>query len=300
MLISQKVIEHSIAQPSDYEACHQIMRAASRNYSFASAFLPKDKLHHVEALYALMRVGDDRVDVSHQGFVSALEAIELWEKAYWCAFEEGNSPHPVMRAYLQTSLECGIPQETMLAYFKAMKADLAAPRYATFSDLLGYVQGSAIPVGRAMTHILGLRPPYCLADALPGADSLAIAMQLSNFWRDVGYDWGIQRVYIPQADLERFNYSEADLAARRVTTNFIDLLEFEFARTEPYYEQARACVKMLASGRWAVMSGLKLYRAIHEAIRKNNYDVFRCKAELAWLNKLGLAAGALLQVAIAG
>jgi phytoene/squalene synthetase len=110
----------STASSEDYAECRRVMREASKNYSFVSRFLPGDKVHHVEALYALMRVGDDRVDVSYKGFVSPLAAIEDWEATYWRAFESGNSPHPVMRAYLNTAQECSIPAETMTAYFRAM------------------------------------------------------------------------------------------------------------------------------------------------------------------------------------
>jgi phytoene synthase len=287
-----------VASCEDYQACRQIMQAASKNYSFASAFLPSDKLRHVEALYALMRVGDDRVDVTHQGFASPLEGIDDWERQYWSAFERGDSPHPVMRAYLNTALICGIPKETLAPYFQAMREDLTITRFPAFADLLHYMDGSAIPVGRAMTHILGVRSPFRIADALPGADALSIAMQLSNFWRDIGYDWGLQRVYIPQEDLLRFSVTEADLAARRVTPNLIDLLEFEFQRTEAYYEQARRSVTMLASGRWAVMSGLEVYRALIAGIRRNRYDVFTRKAGTSSVQKIGLAARSFWRTAV--
>jgi phytoene synthase len=290
-------VKVGIASPDDYAVCRQIMHAASKNYSFASNFLPADKLHHVEALYALMRVGDDRVDVSHHGFESPLAAIEDWEHTYWRAFDMGDSPDPVMRAYLNTASECGIPRETMSAYFRAMRDDLSVTRFPTFNDLMYYMEGSAIPVGRAMTHILGTRAPYTLSEALPGADSLSVAMQLSNFWRDIGQDYEvIGRIYLPQEDMERFNYREADLAARRINTNFIDLLEYEFARTEHYYAQAQDRVKMLASGRWGIMSGLEIYRAILSGVRRNRYDVFARRAGTGSLRKLSLVARAAWQI----
>lgn len=283
----------SIASRDDYIVCRDIMRAASKNYSFASNFLPADKLHHVEALYALMRVGDDRVDVSHKGFSSPLAAIEDWESTYWRAFESGDSSHPVMRAYMNTAIECRIPVNTMQEYFRAMKEDLTITRFPTFGDLLHYMKGSAIPVGRAMTYILGVREPYRMEDALPGADSLSVAMQLSNFWRDIGEDWTrIGRVYIPQEDLEAFGYTEADLAAGRINRNLVQLLEFELERTEEYYRQARAAVKMLASGRWGVMSGLEIYRGILKSIRRNGYDVFSQRARANEMSKIGLVARA--------
>jgi phytoene synthase len=269
------------------------MRAASKNYSFASNFLPPEKLHHVEALYALMRVGDDRVDVSHHGFESPLAAIEDWERTYWRAFEIGDSPNPVMRAYLNTAVECGIPKTTMTAYFRAMKDDLTITRFPTFDDLIYYMEGSAIPVGRGMAHILGTRSPFTLNDALPGADSLSVAMQLSNFWRDIGQDFeDIGRIYLPQEDMARFNVTEDDLAAQRISHNFIQLLEFEFKRTENYYDHAEDSVKMLAAGRWGIMSSLEIYRAILSSIRRNGYDVFTRRARTTKLQKLGLVGRA--------
>jgi phytoene synthase len=287
--LSQIKLKTSLASAEDYAICREIMRAASKNYSFASKFLPADKLHHVEALYALLRVGDDRVDVSHSGFASPLAAIEDWERSYWRAFEAGDSPDPVMRAYLNTAVECGIPQDTMRAYFRAMKDDLTVTRFPTFDDLLHYMEGSAIPVGRGMTYILGTRAPYTIRDALPGADSLAVAMQLSNFWRDIGQDWDIiGRVYIPQEDMARFGYTEIDLAAQRINANLIELLEFEFERTERYYAHARDSVKMLAAGRWGIMSSLEIYRAILSGIRRNQYDVFGRRAATSTRQKLGL------------
>jgi phytoene synthase len=288
----------SIATADDYMICRGIMRRASKNYSTASNYLPATKLPHVEALYALMRVGDDRVDVSHWGYDSPMEAIDDWESTYWRAFERGDSPHPVMRAYLHTALHFGIPRETMGAYFRAMREDLMITRFPTFADLVHYMEGSAIPVGRAITYILGVASPYDISSALVGADALSTAMQLSNFWRDVGEDWRIGRVYLPQEDLETYRYSEVDLAAGKVDSRFQDLLEFEFARTERYYNQARGAVRMLATGRWAVMSALEIYHAILPDIRSAQYNVFSRRAGANILRKFGLALKSYWQVGI--
>jgi phytoene synthase len=284
-----KPLNPAVATPEDYAECRRVMAGASKNYSFASRFLPHTKRHHVAALYAFLRVGDDRVDVTHQGFASPLEAITDWERRYWHAFETGGSEHPVMRAYLNTAQVFGIPSAVMSPYFRAMREDLTVTRFPTFGDLLHYMEGSAIVVGRAMTYILGVRPPFTIASALPHADSLSIAMQLSNFWRDVGEDWRIGRVYLPQEDLARFGVTEADLAASRVTADLIRLLEFEIERTEAYYRHARAGVPRLQTGRWGVMSGLEVYRAILTGIRRNGYDVFTRRAGATRLQKIGLA-----------
>ncbi|NDJ78021.1 MAG: phytoene/squalene synthase family protein [Chloroflexi bacterium] len=293
--------EHSVALPvplpglgqielaNDYAICQQIMQAASKNYSFASRVLPLDRAHHVTALYAVMRVGDDRVDVDHGAFESPLAAIEDWRDSYWRAFETGDSPYPVLRAYLHTADTFDIPPELLTSYFRAMIEDLTITRFPTFDDLLHYMDGSAITVGRVMTHILGTTTPR-ISDAYPAADALSIAMQLSNFWRDIGEDWERGRVYIPLEDLEHFGISEDDIAAQRITQPLIDVLEFEIARTERYYDQAREGVPLLASGRLAVQSALDLYHAILPAIRRNGYDVFTQRAGTSRMRKMALLA----------
>jgi phytoene synthase len=285
-----------LASAEDYTYCHQVMLGASNNYSFASNFLPSDKRPHVDALYAFLRIGDDRVDVSHDGFNSPLEAIEDWESVYWKAFENGDSPHPVMRAYLATALTCDIPAKTMKSYFRAMKEDLVKTRFDNFGELLHYMDGSAVPVGRAMTYILGVEAPYTYAEALQHADALSIGMQLSNFWRDIGQDWQIGRVYIPQEDMHAHGVGEADLAAGKVKPNFIELLEFEIERAEDYYNTARDGIPMLASGQWGVMSGLLLYESILTSIRANKYDVFSQRARTNLAQKILLIANAWLKI----
>jgi phytoene synthase len=288
----------AVAAPEDYAECRRVMFAASRNYSFASRFFPRRVLYHVEALYAFLRTGDDRVDESHQGFASSRTAIDDWERTYRHAFETQHSSYPVMRAYLNTALACGIPPETMVPYFWSMREDLTVTRYSHFAQLMRYMEGSAIAVGRAMTCILGVRPPCSLDEIIPRADSLAVAMQLSNFLRDVGQDWRRGRVYLPGEDLARCGVTEDDLAAGRVTERFVRLMEFQIERAEWYYRDAVSGVRRLKNGRWGIMAGMEVYHGIHDAIRRNNYDVFTRHAGTTRAQKLLLALRAWWRVCV--
>ena len=283
------------AAAEDYAYCRQIMQAASRNYSFAGSFLPRSKRQHVEALYALLRVGDDLVDVDHGEFESPEAAIDYWQRTYDRAFQVGTSPDPVMRAYLDTARTFEIPQEIMESYFRAMRQDLTVSRYQSFDGLLDYVAGSALPVGRAMTYILGVRPPYTLQEALPAADALSIAMQLSNFLRDIPEDWERGRVYLPQDELALFGVTEGDLAAGRATPAFKRMMSFQIERTESYYAHARQGVGMLSEGQWAVQSGLLIYRAIIVNLKRTGYDPFLRRASASTFGKMGLVAKSWLQ-----
>ena len=272
------------------------MLGASKNYSFASRFLPRAVLRHVEALYALMRVGDDRVDVTYEGFASPLAAIEDWERTYWQAFETGHSDHPVMRAYLAQRVGVRHPGG---GHGAVLPRHEGRPDGDPLSDLRRSAAlhgGQRAPGGPGDDVHPGVRPPYTVEETLPHADSLSIAMQLSNFWRDIGPDWRIGRVYLPGEDLARFRVTEADLAAGRITPDFIALLEFEIERTEAYYRNARIAVRRLATGRVGVMAALEVYRAILPAIRRNGYDVFTRRAGTTRRQKLGLALRAPLAV----
>jgi len=279
----------------DYAVCRQIMHSASRNYSFSSLFLPADKRAHVEALYAVLRVGDDRVDVSHSGFSSALEAIEDWHASYWRALELGDSSNPVLRAYLHTADKFEIPADLLTPYFRAMQEDLYITRFPTFDDLLYYMEGSAMPVGRVLCHILGTNTDL-VSEAYPFADSLAVAMQLSNFWRDIGEDWHRGRVYLPQNDMEYFDYTEGELARGVMNEHFVALLEFEIERTRKYYSKAQVGIRLLSSGRWGVMNSLRIYQAILEHIEWNKYDVFTRRAGATLWRKFWLVGKAGWQV----
>lgn len=292
-LSHKEAINHSIKE--DYVECQRIMRSASKNYTLASYFLPREKRQHVEALYALVRIGDDLVDVNHNGFKSASAAIKSWHNQYWQAFETGDSPHPVLRAYIHTAQKFDIPIELMNPYFQAMSEDLTITRFPRFEHLLHYIDGSAIPVGRAMCHILGTYTSE-VSDAYSAAESLAIAMQLSNFWRDIAEDWDRGRIYIPLEDLDRFQYTEKDIENQQLNENFIKLMEYQFERTELYYEQAYQGIKLLRSGQWAVLNALNLYRSIIDSIRQNNYDVFTQRASAPTLMKVWMVTSSIWRI----
>ena len=135
-------------------------------------------------------------------------------------------PNPVLRAYADTVHACGIEPETITAFMESMKMDTRVFRYQTYSDLEAYTYGSAAVVGLMMCRVVGVAEGR--ADA--HAEALGVAMQLSNFLRDVGEDWRRGRVYLPLEDLERFGYTEQDLASGVVDERFVALMRFEIDR----------------------------------------------------------------------
>jgi phytoene/squalene synthetase len=85
-----------------------------------------------------------------------------------------------------------------------------------------------------------------------------------------------------------FKVSESDLGRGNIFSQFIELLEYEFDRTEGYYRHARLGIPMLASGNWAIGSALEIYRAIIPDIRAHHYNVFTRRAGSSPVKKIFL------------
>ena len=81
----------------------------------------------------------------------------------------------------------------------AFEQDVSKHAYADRTELLDYCRCSANPVGRLLLHLYGVHS----GQALQQADAICSALQLANFWQDLGIDIGRGRLYIPVADCER-------------------------------------------------------------------------------------------------
>jgi phytoene synthase len=120
------------------------------------------------------------------------------------------------------------------------------------------------------------------------AIALGIASQLTNILRDVGEDARRGRIYIPQEDLVRFNYTEQDLFKGVVDDRWRSLMRFQIARTRQFYTQAEKGISYLSpDARLPVWAALMHYSRILEKIERNNYDVFNQRAYVPQWQKLG-------------
>ena len=78
----------------------------------------------------------------------------------------------------------------------AFAQDVRRPRYADRAELLDYCRRSANPIGRLLLHLYGIDD----AGALARSDAICSALQLVNFWQDLGVDAARGRLYVPRAD----------------------------------------------------------------------------------------------------
>src|SRR5947208_10150295 len=132
-----------------------------------------------------------------------------------------------------------------------VEMDLSHLRYSTFEELRVYCYRVASAVGLVSIEIFGYRNPRCREYAI----ELGLALQTTNIIRDVWKDFQAGRVYLPQEDLARFHYSEAELANRHYDEHLLQLMQFEAARARQFF--ARGAAAHPAGGRRAMAAAAR-------------------------------------------
>ena len=261
-----------------YEQCRRIHAAHGRTYYLATRLLPRHRRPDVWALYAFARVTDELVDAPSVQPPDPAVLLE-WRDQAMAAMESASAPDPAVQPVLAAtwhtmhtfSLDPGLLRE----FLDAMVMDLTVSRYATWEELRGYTRGSAAVIGELMAPVLGSIGP----DALSHAAALGEAFQLTNFIRDVGEDLTRGRIYLPLAELTRFEVTE-DLLAEAVRTRVPSpqvraLIAFEVRRAVNLYAAARPGLRMVdARSQPCLEAAFTLYRRILHRVIANDFNVF--------------------------
>jgi phytoene synthase len=147
-------------------------------------------------------------------------------------------------------------------------------------------------VGLVSIEIFGYRNPRCKEYAI----ELGLALQTTNIIRDVAKDLQNGRVYLPQEDLARFNYSETELQDRQYNERFLRLMEFEAVRARQFF--ARAAAALPSEDRRAMAPAeimASIYRGLLHQMELDKFRVFEKEYRLSNLEKAGRIATQLLK-----
>ena len=109
---------------------------------------------------------------------------------------------------------------------------------------------------------------------------------MTNIIRDVWKDFQAGRVYLPQEDLARFQYSQEQLAQRQYNQQFLHLMQFEAARAREFF--GRAAAALPAEDRRAMAPAEimgSIYRALLRRIELDKFRVFEKEYTLGKLEK---------------
>jgi phytoene synthase len=112
----------------------------------------------------------------------------------------------------------------------------------------------------------------------------------------VGKDLEDGRIYLPQEDLARFNYSEPELESRQYNECFLRLMDFEAARAREFF--ARAATALPPEDRKAMTPAEimgSIYRGLLRQIELDKFRVFEKEYRLNNLEKAGRIATQLLK-----
>ncbi len=217
-------------------------RAVLRNYStsffLVTRFLPAAKRAQVDVIYSAVRYPDEIVDTFPLTPEQRTDQIEAWRNWYERSLaardwrETAAAGAPVWVAgFSEVVRRNGIPPEHYHAFLDAMAADAQPRLYRDLDDLIdGYIYGSAIVVGYFLAYVYGPRTQADWPRVLEASRNLGIALQLTNFLRDVAEDERRGRVYLPQDML-----SEAGTgldATNRVLRRLSGVAELHYRQTE--------------------------------------------------------------------
>lgn len=270
--------------------CERLARSHYENFSVATWFLPRKLRPHFFSIYAYCRISDDLGDEVGNPQQS-LALLDEWETELDACYA-GAPRHPVFVALRPTILACRIPREPFANLLVAFRQDQTITRYRTFDDLLGYCVNSANPVGRLVLYACGYSDP----ERQKLSDFTCTALQLANFWQDVSVDYGKGRIYLPLESLERFGVPESDIAERRFTPAFRELMRFEVNRAREWFQNGRALIGKVDR---ELAIDIELFsrggEEILNAIQRQDFKVLRSRPAISKSRKLALVMRAAAQ-----
>jgi phytoene/squalene synthetase len=286
---------------ASYEHCRRLNARHGRSFYLATLLLPAWKRRHVHALYGFARHVDDIVDEDKEtGADGRAAALDQVKERLDAALAGESVRDPVLPAFVHTVRSFDVERTDVDAFLESMRADLTVTRYATYDDLLAYMEGSAAAIGLMMLPVLETLPGAGRSAREP-ARELGRAFQLTNFIRDVAEDLARGRVYLPMNDLKRFGVTEHALASGACTPGVRELVAFEAGRAREHYVRALEGVKLLVpSSRPCIRAAHELYGGILDEIAAAGHDVLTARARVPRRRRAVIYARHLVAASAAG
>jgi phytoene synthase len=261
-----------------------LTRRAAANFFYGIRLLPADKRRAMSAVYAYARrvddIGDGALPTDRK--VEDLAAIRR-------SLAGGDPGDPVMVALADARMRFALPAEALTDLLDGVQMDVVGTRYETFDELVVYSRAVAGSIGRLCVGIFGASD---MDRAVPLADDLGVAMQITNVLRDVREDYARGRVYLPAEDLRRFgcaeNLEECPPEASAA------LVRFEAARGREWFARGLELLPLLdARSRACVRAMTGIYRRILGQIDRDPQQIMRRRVSLPPWEKAWVAARSL-------
>jgi 15-cis-phytoene synthase len=267
-----------------YRICERVTRKAAANFYYGIRLLPADKRRAMSAAYAYAR----RVDDIGDGALPADRKLADLT-ATRRALTQGDPDDAVMVALADAQARFPLPRDAFTDLLDGVQMDVEGARFETFDELVAYSRAVAGSIGRICVGIFGASD---MERALPLADDLGVAMQITNVLRDVREDYGRGRVYLPAEDLRRFGCA-ADLESSPQEAT-AELIRFEAARGREWFTRGLQLLPLLdARSKACVRAMTGIYRRILSQIDRDPEQVLRRRVSLPAWEKAWVAARSL-------
>jgi squalene synthase HpnC len=225
-----------------YAACEAMARSHYENFPVASRLLPAPMRPHVAAVYAYARVADDIADEGSAPAEERRTQLGAWQRRLHAAVaveRSDESPHVhedlIVVALAHSIRSLDLPIALFDDLVSAFAQDTMTTRYDSWDDVLDYCRRSANPVGRLVLRIAGYRD----AALDRSSDALCTALQLTNFWQDLGRDWRAGRLYVPRAVAAACGAREADLNGAALNDAWLAAIRQCIHATRTHYDAGR-------------------------------------------------------------
>lgn len=269
----------------------EITRQAKSNLAFALQILPKERRDGMVTFYAFCRVVDDLADDPDR----PVEAREADLLAWKTGLEQGfATPDSLQLEVLALMKQYEIPVHLLTAIIDGCRMDLRPQRFGTWEDLSQYTYKVACAVGLASLKVFGATDPASERYAI----ALGHALQLTNILRDVGEDLANGcRIYLPLADLARFQYTERDLVGRVHDGRFVAMMAYQAERAEAFYREA---VEVMPKSDARALVPAEIMRSIYQTLldkmKKDGFKVFNQRYRLSKARKMAIFSKHLLRL----
>ena len=281
-------MKNSISQLDQaYEICRKETQQWAKTFYLGTLLLPQEKRKAIWAIYVWCRRTDeimDSLEASTKSQDELADNLNEWEENTKNVFK-GKIKSELDAVLLDTIEKYPQSIQPYLDMIDGQRMDLNKFRYKDFEELKLYCYRVAGTVGLMTQNVMGIDSAYTSApwsakpDPSEAAIALGIANQLTNILRDVGEDRQRGRIYLPQEDIEKFNYSEEKLLKGEINNQWKELMQFQLTRARDWFQKSEDGIKWLSSdARWPVWTSLRLYRGILDSIERLDYDVFNNRA----------------------
>lgn len=194
------------------------------NFPVASFLCPPKLRPAIAAIYWFARTADDIADEGDAAPHTRLADLAAYhEDLLACA-----AGRPVSSRWASVFLplkavirQFDLPVQLLADLLSAFEQDVVKKRYASQWDVLDYCRRSANPVGRLLLHLYGVKDEA----SLKRSDCICTALQLINFWQDLGVDIQNGRIYLPADSWAAHGVDEAMLLAREINPATTELVK---------------------------------------------------------------------------